>query len=39
MDKKSKSISGLKAGKIIQKANKHFSEAEKTFYHSRININ
>jgi hypothetical protein len=31
MDKKSKSISGLKAGKIIQKANKHFSEAEKHF--------
>jgi len=31
MDKKSKSISGLKAGKIIQKANKYFSEAEKHF--------
>ncbi len=31
MDKKSKRISGLKAGKIIQKANKYFSEAEKHF--------
>ena len=31
MDKKSKTISGLKAGKIIQKANKYFSEAEKHF--------
>jgi len=31
MDKKSKQISGLKAGKIIQKANKYFSEAEKHF--------
>lgn len=31
MDKKSKSISGLKAGKIIQKANKYFSEPEKHF--------
>jgi hypothetical protein len=29
--KKWKVISGLKAGKIIQKANKHFSEAEKYF--------
>jgi len=31
MDKKSKVISGLKAGEIIQKANKYFSEAEKHF--------
>ncbi len=31
MDKKSKQISGLKVGKIIQKANKYFSEAEKHF--------
>ncbi len=31
MDKKSKLISGLKAEKIIQKANKYFSEAEKHF--------
>lgn len=31
MDKKSKTISGLKAGEIIQKANKFFSEAEKHF--------
>lgn len=31
MDKKSKPISGLKAGKIIQKANKYFSEPEKHF--------
>lgn len=31
MDKKSKQISGLKAGKIIQKANKYFSEPEKHF--------
>ena len=31
MDKKSKRISGLKAGKIIQKANKYFSEPEKHF--------
>ncbi len=31
MDKKSKPILGLKAGKIIQKANKYFSEAEKHF--------
>jgi hypothetical protein len=31
MDKKSKSISGLKRGKIIQKANKYFSEAEEHF--------
>jgi len=31
MDKKSKRISGLKASKIIQKANKYFSEAEKHF--------
>ena len=31
MDKKSKSISGLKTGKIIQKANKYFSEVEKHF--------
>lgn len=31
MDKKSKVISGLKAGKIIQKANKYFSESEKHF--------
>ena len=31
MDKKSKVISGLKTGKIIPKANKYFSEAEKHF--------
>jgi len=31
MDKKSKPISVLKAGKIIQKANKYFSEPEKHF--------
>ena len=31
MDKKSKQISGLKSGKIIQKANKYFSEPEKHF--------
>ena len=31
MDKKSKRISRLKAGKIIQKANKYFSEPEKHF--------
>ncbi len=31
MDKKSKSISGLKKGEIIQKANKYFSESEKHF--------
>lgn len=31
MDKKSKRISGLKAGKIIRKANKYFSEPEKHF--------
>lgn len=31
MDKKSKQISGLKAGKIIQKSTKYFSEAEKHF--------
>ncbi len=31
MDKKSKRITGLKAEKIIQKANKYFSEAEKHF--------
>jgi len=31
MDKKSKQISGLKAGKIIQKSNKYFSEEEKHF--------
>ncbi len=31
MDKKSKAISGLKEGKIIQKANKYFSEPEKHF--------
>jgi hypothetical protein len=31
MDKKSKPISGLKAGKIIQKSNKYFSESEKHF--------
>ena len=31
MDKKSKSISGLKRGEIIQKPNKYFSEAEKHF--------
>jgi len=31
MDKKSKPISGLKAGKIIQKTNKYFSESEKHF--------
>ena len=31
MDKKSKGISGLKTGKIIQKANKYFSEPEKHF--------
>ncbi len=31
MDKKSKQISGLKAEKIVQKANKYFSEAEKHF--------
>jgi len=31
MDKKSKAISGLNTGKIIQKANKYFSEAEKHF--------
>jgi len=31
MNKKSKPISGLKAGKIIQKANKYFSESEKHF--------
>jgi hypothetical protein len=31
MDKKSKQISGLKSGKIIQKANKYFSKAEKHF--------
>ena len=31
MDKKSKPISGLKVGKIIQKANKYFSESEKHF--------
>jgi len=31
MDKKSKPISGLKSGKIIQKANKYFSESEKHF--------
>ena len=39
MDKKSKQISGLKSGEIIQKANKYFSEPEKTFYHPRIIIN
>ena len=31
MDKKSKVITGLKTGKIIQKANKYFSEPEKHF--------
>ncbi len=31
MDKKSKQIPGLKAGKIIQKASKYFSEPEKNF--------
>lgn len=31
MDKKSKVILGLEAGKIIQKANKYFSEPEKHF--------
>jgi len=31
MDKKSKSISGLKPGQIIQKPNKYFSEPEKHF--------
>lgn len=31
MDKKSKQISGLKSGQIIQKANKYFSEPEKHF--------
>jgi len=31
MDKKSKPISGLKAGQIIQKASKYFSEPEKHF--------
>ena len=31
MDKKSKVITGLKTGKIIQKANKYFSESEKHF--------
>jgi hypothetical protein len=31
MDKKSKLIPGLKAGTIIQKANKYFSEVEKHF--------
>jgi len=31
MDKKSKQISGLKTGKIIQKSNKYFSEVEKHF--------
>lgn len=31
MDKKSKSISGLKRGEVIQKPNKYFSEAEKHF--------
>ena len=31
MDKKSKEITGLRTGKIIQKANKYFSESEKHF--------
>ena len=31
MDKKSKVITGLRTGKIIQKANKYFSEPEKHF--------
>lgn len=31
MDKKSKVILGLEAGKMVQKANKYFSEPEKHF--------